>query len=99
MAWETGSGGDFCFLQEKMPLYPGIRSPSLTKAGGYNCPWLYEPISTLRRAWDSGRAAQARFVPHEKFSSELELLLNVFLHPRGQADLLSAPLGLLLEML
>lgn len=46
-----------------------------------------------------GSGAEARFVPREEFNSELGLLLNVFLYPRGQADLLSVPLGLALEML
>lgn len=45
-----------------------------------------------------GSAAEARFVPCEEFHFELQLL-NMFFHPRGQADLLPVPLGLVLEML
>lgn len=47
--------------------------------------------------WGSG--AEAQFVPREEFNFELEPLLNMFLYPCGQADLLSVPLGLVLEML
>jgi len=31
----------------------GIKNPSMTKTGGYNCTCLYELILTLRREWDS----------------------------------------------
>lgn len=45
-----------------------------------------------------GSGSEAHSVPREEFNFELELLLNVFLYPRGQADLLPVALGLVLEM-